>query len=77
MVSKLRYWRVTDNKADMMYKLLYHPDWTREKIDLQTNHFIHHIENTLNWNKRTSGKFGTLCTPFDTELFGHWWFRRS
>lgn len=74
MVSRLRYWRVTDNKADMMYKLLYHPDWTQEKIDLQTNHFIHHIENTLNWNKRTTGKFGTLCTPFDTELFGHWWF---
>jgi 1,4-alpha-glucan branching enzyme len=74
MVSKLRYWRVTDNKADMMYKLLYHPDWTQEKIDLQTNHFIHHIENTLNWNIRTTGKFGTLCTPFDTELFGHWWF---
>lgn len=74
MVSGLRYWRVTDNKADMMYKTLYEPSWTFDKIDLQTNHFIHHIENTLNYYHNITGEFGTLCTPFDTELFGHWWF---
>ncbi len=72
--SMLRYWRVTDTKSDMMYKTLYHPDWTKDKIDKQSNHFIHHIENSLNWNNRNYQKFGTLCTPFDTELFGHWWF---
>jgi 1,4-alpha-glucan branching enzyme len=72
--SWLRYWRVTDNKADMMYKTLYHPDWTNDKIDKQAMHFIHHIENTSNHNKQITGKFSTVCTPFDTELFGHWWF---
>jgi len=72
--SMLRYWRVTDNKADMMYKQLYHPDWTSKKIDLQANHFIHHVENTLNFYYNQTKKFGTLCVPFDTELFGHWWF---
>ena len=74
MDSMLRYWRVTDVKADMQYKALYHPDWINKKIDMQTNHFIHHIENTLNFNYNQTGRFGTLCTPFDTELFGHWWF---
>ncbi len=72
--SMLRYWRVTDSKADMMYKTLYHPDWIWDKIDHQSNHFIHHIENTLNFNKNLTGKNGTLSAPFDTELFGHWWF---
>jgi 1,4-alpha-glucan branching enzyme len=72
--SMLRYWRVTDNKADMMYKNLYHPDWTYKKTELQANHFIHHIENSLYYFKDKNGKQGTLCTPFDTELFGHWWF---
>src|SRR3989339_21378 len=72
--SYLSYWRVTDNKADMMYKTLYEPSWTQDKIDHQSNHFIHHIENTLNYFNRNTGKFGSLCTPFDTELFGHWWF---
>ena len=41
---------------------------------MQANHFIHHIENTSNWYNRQTGKFATVCTPFDTELFGHWWF---
>jgi 1,4-alpha-glucan branching enzyme len=72
--SKLRYWSVTDSKIDMMYKTLYHPDWIWDKIDKQTNHFIHHIENTVNWHKNNTGRFATLTTPFDTELFGHWWF---
>ncbi len=72
--SMLRYWRVTDNKADMMYKQLYHPDWTGEKIDHQAMHFIHHVENTSNWYNRMTGKFATVAAPFDTELFGHWWF---
>jgi 1,4-alpha-glucan branching enzyme len=57
-----------------MYKTLYHPDWTNDKIDKQAMHFIHHIENTSNHNKQITGKFSTVCTPFDTELFGHWWF---
>ena len=74
MDSMLRYWRVTDTKADMMYKTLYHPDWTYDKIDHQANHFIHNIENTVNYYHNNSGKFATLCVPFDTELFGHWWF---
>ncbi len=72
--SMLRYWRVTDKKADMLYKTLYYPEWTIQKVDLQANHFIHHIENTLNWYYNKTGYRGTLCTPFDTELFGHWWF---
>jgi len=72
--SMLRYWRVTDNKADMAYKTLYHPDWIWDKIDMQTNHFIHHIENSVNYFKNVTGKQASLTTPFDTELFGHWWF---
>lgn len=72
--SMLRYWRVTDAKADMMYKTLYHPDWTKDKIDLQANHFIHNAENTVNYYHSNTNKFANLCVPFDTELFGHWWF---
>lgn len=72
--SWLRYWRVTDSKADMMYKTLYHPDWTYDKADKQAMHFIHHVENTSNHYHHLTGNLSTVCTPFDTELFGHWWF---
>jgi len=72
--SRIRYWRVTDAKADMMYKTLYHPDWIWNKLDLQANHFIQQIEKTIRHQKNTTGKEGVICLPFDTELFGHWWF---
>lgn len=72
--SMLRYWRVTDVKADMQYKSLYHPDWIWKKIDLQANHFVHNMENTVNHYKNITGIDATLSVPFDTELFGHWWF---
>lgn len=72
--SRIRYWRVTDTKADMMYKTLYHPDWIWNKLDLQVNHFIHNIENASNYHKNKTGRYSTVCLPFDTELFGHWWF---
>lgn len=72
--SNLRYWRVTDAKLDMMYKQPYNPDWILAKIGKQVHHFIYCIEGALNYYKQQTGKFGTMCLPFDTELFGHWWF---
>lgn len=72
--SANRYWRITDVSADMAYKQLYHPEAVWQKLDLQTNHFIHHIENSVNFFKNQTGKDATLTLAFDTELFGHWWF---
>jgi len=72
--SANRYWRITDVSADMAYKQLYHPEAVWQKLDLQTNHFIHHSENTVNFFKNQTGKDATLTLAFDTELFGHWWF---
>ncbi len=74
MPSGLRYWRVTDTKADMQYKQPYNPDWILGKIGNQVHHFIYCIEGALGHYKSQTGKEGTLCLPFDTELFGHWWF---
>jgi 1,4-alpha-glucan branching enzyme len=72
--SALRYWRVTDNKADMMYKLLYIPDAVEKKVSLHALHLTKCIEETMLWNYKQTREFGTICLPFDTELFGHWWF---
>ncbi len=72
--SSLRYWRVTDNKADMMYKLLYVPQWVKERVNQHAFHFTQSIERAVMLNYKNTSRFTTLCTPFDTELFGHWWF---
>lgn len=72
--SAHRYWRVTDAKADMRYKLPYVPEWANHKVGSNAHHFVRMVEATLMDYYQKSGKFGTLCAPFDTELFGHWWF---
>ncbi len=72
--SNLRYWRVTDNNADMQYKQPYVPVWTRDKIELNAHHFIQSVEGSLSHYRQHTGREGSLCVTFDTELFGHWWF---
>jgi 1,4-alpha-glucan branching enzyme len=58
----------------MQYKQPYNPDWILGKIGNQIHHFVYCIEGALSHYKQQTGKEGTLCLPFDTELFGHWWF---
>lgn len=72
--SALRYWRVTDAKADMRYKLLYVPEWAHQRAQLHAFHFTQLVERSLAEYRRTTGRRGIVCLPFDTELFGHWWF---
>lgn len=72
--SMLRYWRVTDIKLDMQYKDLYRPEWTWDKTELQAHHFIKNLENTSGYFADKYKIRSTISLPFDTELFGHWWF---
>lgn len=72
--SALRYWRVTDNKADMQYKQLYVPEWAEKRAVEHAKHYTEILEITARYYQDEYGKEPTLCLPFDTELFGHWWF---
>ena len=69
-----RYWRVTDAKADLADKELYHPEWIFDTISEQANHFAGLCSEILS-KASNEQKFPPIITaPFDTELFGHWWF---
>lgn len=72
--SMLRYWRVTDIKLDMQFKDLYKPEWTYDKTELQAHHFIKNLENSSGFYADKYSNYSTVALPFDTELFGHWWF---
>lgn len=72
--SAIRYWRVTDNKADMQYKLSYQPRWASDRAKDHAEHFAEILEVSLKHRMGESDNPATLCLPFDTELFGHWWF---
>ncbi|MFQ6617548.1 MAG: glycoside hydrolase family 57 protein [Fidelibacterota bacterium] len=69
-----RYWRVTDSKADLADKQLYVPEMVEEVIERHAHHFVHMVKDILLEYNRKTGAPGILVAPFDTELFGHWWF---
>jgi 1,4-alpha-glucan branching enzyme len=70
----LRYWRVTDTKADLAEKGEYSPERAAAYVPEQANHFVGLVKETLKAHQKESGRAGLLTSPYDAELFGHWWF---
>ena len=68
-----RYWSVTGPSVDMADKQPYDPKAAAERTKSHASHFVH-----LVWEALNAGLNDTippiLCSPFDAELFGHWWF---
>ncbi|MDP8257242.1 MAG: DUF1957 domain-containing protein [Candidatus Alcyoniella australis] len=69
-----RYWRVTGSKADLADKQIYDPEQVEARLDENAGHFVELVHQVLREHHQATGEPGLLCAPFDTELFGHWWF---
>ena len=72
--SGLRYWRVTGSRVDLGDKQPYIPYHTEWQLDLDADDFVSLVRRELTEHKQATGRAGILAAPFDTELFGHWWF---
>jgi len=74
--GRLRYWKITHNKADMAFKDYYYPDDAiNEKVIEHAGNYKYHIAGTLkNHFEQSGGNASMVMTAFDTELYGHWWF---
>jgi 1,4-alpha-glucan branching enzyme len=72
--SGLRYWRISESKTDLEDKELYDPAAIDERLNSHADHFISLIYKNLKRHFSQTGTEGIVCSPFDTELFGHWWF---
>jgi len=66
----LKLWRVTSGDADLGAKLPYVPDNARGRAHEHARHFVSLLHQTARQQK--DGR--VIVAPFDTELFGHWWF---
>ncbi|WP_017728329.1 1,4-alpha-glucan branching protein domain-containing protein [Halalkalibacterium ligniniphilum] len=67
----LKYHRITgktDEKAE------YVREWAEGKIHSHASDFIHGIRAQIEQHGGQSYPPYHMVTPFDTELFGHWWF---
>lgn len=69
-----RYWRVTSIKADLGDKLVYDPDVVQGRIEENAGHFKEMIRQILLHEGAEAEGLPIICAPYDTELFGHWWF---
>ncbi len=63
-----KYWRVTDSKLDLADKGEYIPEMVEAPLEAQSSHFVQLV------NEIAVREDGIVVAPFDTELFGHWWF---
>ena len=70
--SGLKYWSVTGSEVDLGGKVPYDPKRAEYRASDHATHFsgfLGHIQR-----KERIGPSGVAMAPFDTELFGHWWF---
>jgi 1,4-alpha-glucan branching enzyme len=69
-----RYWRLTGRDVELGDKLPYDPAAARVQVELQADHFVTVLHEHLRQYHEETGQQGILTVPFDTELFGHWWY---
>ncbi len=68
-----RYWQVTGARVDIGDKLPYWPQQAAERVKTHAAHYVHLVGEALH-SSRNDSIPPILCSPFDAELFGHWWF---
>ena len=68
----LKLWQVTGGSVDLGDKGPYDPDEARARAQEHAEHFAGLLAGISTSERQRRG--GVIVAPFDTELFGHWWF---
>ncbi len=71
--SGLHYWRITDKTLGKEEKELYNIKNAREKVEFQANHFVSLMSEELQGFYEKFNQEGIIVSPYDFELYGHWW----
>ncbi len=69
----LKLWRVSGANVDLGGKRPYEPPVAHERAAGHASHFVHLLQSLAQQPADREGS-GIIVAPFDTELFGHWWF---
>ena len=69
----IKYYRVT-GKVDLGAKHLYVPDWATKKAAIHAGNFMFNRQNQVRHLSSVVGRKPLIVSPYDAELFGHWWF---
>jgi len=68
----LKFWKVTGPAVDLGAKAVYDPPAARGRARGHADHFTGILGGIAGSEQHPRGK--VIVAPFDTELFGHWWF---
>jgi len=68
----LKMWRVTSETAGLGAKLAYEPELAGKQVLRHAKHFAKLLGRVGATVRMQGGEL--IVAPFDTELFGHWWF---
>lgn len=73
--SGMKYWKVTGPQMDLAEKTFYDPSVALDRVHAHADHYVKLLEGMLEAHANANGgEAGLVVVPFDTELFGHWWF---
>jgi len=71
--SGLHYWRITDKELVKGEKQLYNIEKAKEMCKSHANHFVSLISKELRLFSDKYNTSGVIISPYDFELYGHWW----
>lgn len=72
--GRLRYWRISPNKADLGAKQPYDPWVAYDNVHAHAKDLVQLVKTTLAQYRGAANRNGTVVAMYDTELFGHWWW---
>jgi 1,4-alpha-glucan branching enzyme len=67
----IKYHRITGKTQD---KHLYNPDWARETAEKHARDFVARCRDHAARARSGMPFPAAIVSPYDAELFGHWWF---
>lgn len=72
----LKYHRVTGAGLELSQKAGWEPSMARERAWVHAGHFVEsrHAQLSAIHAQLPEGAAPIVCSPYDAELFGHWWF---
>lgn len=68
-----KYHRIT-GKVDLSEKQPYYPNAAREKAADHAGNFLFNRQHQLKYLRKFFDRPPIITSPYDAELFGHWWF---
>ncbi len=71
VMTGLKYYRITGKTDD---KQPYDPDLAREKAATHAGNFIFNRERQIEPLRKLMDRPPFIVSPYDTELYGHWWY---